>query len=89
MSKWQLSHKDIQEALAETWADDKRPPKNKIMLLDAIKYTVYDPFTPVWREIRELYIIPVLDKVFNGKEDAKSAVNRIIGKVDNLLRQAR
>ena len=71
--------------ISETWADDKRPPKNKKMLLDAIKYTIYDPFTPVWREIRELYIVPALDKVFNGKEDAKSAVNGIITKVNGLM----
>ncbi|MDP3722726.1 MAG: sugar ABC transporter substrate-binding protein, partial [Candidatus Omnitrophota bacterium] len=43
------------------------PPANKAMLNDAVQHVVYEPFIPQWREIFELYILPELDLVFNGK----------------------
>lgn len=93
-----LSGRKAQERLAETgltqpaikdiaraWANDGRVPKNKKMLLAAVKHVVYEPFSPGWREARSLYIVPALDRVFKGKEDAKVAIDKIIKKVDNLL----
>ena len=97
-----LAGKDAQRMLAETgltqpaimdiaeiWADDGKAPKNKKMLLGAMQYVVYDPFTPVWREVRELYIIPVLDRIFNGKSEVTPAINGIVDKVNTLLRGAK
>lgn len=93
-----LTNRGAQEMLAKTglaqpaimdvafdWADDGRIPKNKKMLLEAMKYVVYEPFHPAWREAKELYIIPSLDKVFNGKESAEASVGEIRGKVNELL----
>ena len=72
--------------IARIWADDGKVPRNKKMLIEAMKYVVYDPFTPVWREARELYINAALDRVFSGKEDAKPAIEKVIGKVNKLLK---
>jgi len=71
--------------IAVIWANDGKTPKNKKMLLDAMEYVVYDPFTPVWREAKELYILPALDRVFSGKTAARPAIESIIAKVDGLL----
>ena len=93
-----LSGKEAQEMLAETglaqpaimsvaakWAGDGKDPKNKKMLLQAMQYVVYSPFTPVWREAREMYIFPALDKVFSGRRGAAQAIDGIINKVNALL----
>ena len=55
------------------------------MLDEAMKYVIYEPFHPAWREAKELYINPEMDLVFNGKKSASSAVNEFIGKVNELL----
>jgi multiple sugar transport system substrate-binding protein len=67
------------------WALNDNPPKNKKMLDEAMKYVIYEPFHPAWREAKELYINPELDLVFNGKKSATGAVKSFIDKVDNLL----
>ena len=59
------------------------------MLLEAVKYTIYDPFSPVWREAKELYIMPALDRIFSGKESqVKPVIDKIIPKVNTLLKEA-
>jgi len=73
-------------ASGEHWAGDNKPPRNKKMLNEAMKYVVYDPFSPFWREARELYINPELDMVFIGKKSAEEAVNNFINKVNDLIR---
>ncbi|MFH1593588.1 MAG: sugar ABC transporter substrate-binding protein [Candidatus Omnitrophota bacterium] len=75
------------KSVAEVWAGDDLAPKNKSMLLSAIKHTIYDPFSASWREIKELHIIPALDKIFNGNSEVKPAMDSIIGKVNSLLRE--
>ncbi|MDD5423222.1 MAG: hypothetical protein PHT32_07390, partial [Candidatus Omnitrophica bacterium] len=95
-----LTSKDAQMMLADTglaqparkeiaegphWVGDNNPPKNKKMLNDAMKYVVYDPFHPAWREAREMYINSELDLLFNGKKTAREAVTAFIGKVNALL----
>jgi ABC-type glycerol-3-phosphate transport system substrate-binding protein len=67
------------------WALNDDPPRNKKMLDEAMKYVVYEPFHPAWREAKELYINPELDLVFNGKKKAPDAVKSFIGKVNALL----
>lgn len=97
-----LSGKDAQMALAETglaqpaimsiamsnlWANDGKVPYNKKMLDGAMRYVVYDPFTPVWREAKEMYIIPELELLFGGKKIAQQAVAVFINKVNNLIKR--
>ena len=67
------------------WAGNALPPPHKGMLNDAVRFTVYDPFIPEWREIVELYIIPELDLVFNGHQTAAQAVATFVPHVNNLL----
>ncbi|MDD5681294.1 MAG: sugar ABC transporter substrate-binding protein [Candidatus Omnitrophica bacterium] len=62
-------------------------PRNKAMLNEAIKYVVYEPFHPKWREINELYLAPELDLVFNGTETVKQAVSKIAPEANKLLRE--
>ncbi len=68
------------------WIDSDLPPKNKKMLNDAMKYVIYEPFHPAWREAKELYIIPELDLVFGGKKSVQDAVKGFINKVNGLLK---
>lgn len=97
-----LSGKEAQMALAETglaqpammsiamsslWANDGKIPYNKKMLDAAMKYVIYDPFTPAWREAKEMYIIPELDLLFGGKKTAKAAVAAFINKVNDLIKR--
>jgi len=77
--------KDI--AQSGRWVFDNKPPKNKSMLDEAMKYVIYEPFHPAWREAKELYINPELDMVFSGKRSVEDAVKNFTGKVDNLLKK--
>lgn len=74
-------------AIAESqhWLGGDRPPKNRKMLNGAMKYVVYSPFSPAWRQAQELYINPELDLLFSGKKTAKEAVKAFISKVNGLL----
>lgn len=76
--------KDI--AQSEHWALDNKPPRNKSMLDGAMKYVIYEPFHPAWREAKELYINPELDMVFSGKKSVEEAVKGFTVKVDSLLK---
>lgn len=74
---------DITES--EHWSLNNNPPENKRMLNNAMKYVIYEPFHPSWREAEELYINPELDLVFNGDKPVADAVKSFIGKVNGLL----
>lgn len=71
----------------EHWSLNENPPKNKKMLDDAMRYVVYEPFHPNWREAKELYINPELDLLFRGKKSVDDAVNGFINKVNELLKK--
>ncbi len=75
----------IEIAEGSHWIGGNLPPKNKKMLNDAMKYVIYEPFSPVWREAKELYINPQLDLLFSGKIAAEEAVKGFIKKVNDLL----
>ncbi len=75
----------IEITQSEHWALNDNPPRNKRMLDEAMKYVVYEPFHPAWREAKELYINSELDLVFNEKKKAPDAVKSFIGKVNDLL----
>ncbi len=38
-----------------------------------------------WIEAKAKYIIPELELLFNGKQDAATAANKFVSKVDELL----
>ncbi|MFA5094311.1 MAG: sugar ABC transporter substrate-binding protein [Candidatus Omnitrophota bacterium] len=81
----QPANKKIAEG--EHFALSNKVPLNKKMLNDAVKMTVYDPFSPKWREIRDLYIYPEFDLMFNGLKSVKDAVDAIVPKADELFKE--
>ncbi len=88
----ELAHRGLAQpsriAVAESdaWAKDPAPPANKKMLNDAVKYIVFSPFHPKWREIEEKYLKPQLDLVFNGKKTAAEVLEQVAPEVDRLLK---
>ena len=74
-------------AMGPHFAGNTNPPRNKAMLNEAVRYVVFGPFHPRWREISELYLVPGLDLVFNGTESVKDAVSKITPKANKLLQE--
>ncbi len=74
-------------AEGEHWAGSTKPPLNKKMLNEAVKYVAYEPFHSKWREARDLYINPEFDLVFNGLESPKDAVNKIVPRINELFKE--
>lgn len=72
-------------AESDAWALNDMPPANKEMLNEAVKYIVFDPFHPRWREIEAKFITPELDLLQTGKETAEEAVRKIAPKINQLL----
>ncbi len=62
-------------------------PLNKGMLNEAVKYVVYDPFHIRWREAQDKYITPKLDLINSGKISVEEGFERIVPKVNALLRE--
>jgi len=81
----QPANKKIAEG--EHFAGSNKPPLNKKMLNEAVRYTVYDPFHEKWREARDLYIYPEFDLMFNGLKSVKETVNKVVPEVNKLLQQ--
>ncbi len=79
----QPSRMDV--ASGPAWATSKEPPANKKMLNDAVKYVVFSPFHPRWREIEEKYLKPQLDLVFNGKKTAAEVAQQLAPQMNQLL----
>lgn len=75
----------INVAKGEHWAKDDKPPKNKGMLNKAVEYVVYDPFSPSWREIKQLYIKEKLDLVYMGKLSVEKAMKELEPKINEIL----
>ena len=73
--------------IAKKWARDGKVPENKKMLLQAMEHVRYDPFSHAWREAKELHINPAMDRVFKGKEKPGPAIEGIIDKVNELLKE--
>ncbi len=77
----------ISVAKGPYWAGSKQKPLNKGMLNTAVKYIVFPPFHPRWREVEELYLKPELDLVFNGQKDLDSALKKIVTEGNKILSQ--
>ncbi len=74
-------------SVAEEWASDEEAvPSNKKMLIEAMQYVIYSPFSAGWREAKELYLNPVLDKIFSGRVDAPSGIASVIDKINSLIK---
>lgn len=75
----------IAVAESEHWATHAAPPDNKAMLNEAVRYIVFDPFHPRWREIEDKYLIPAFELVFTGKKTAEQAARELEPKINALL----
>jgi len=67
------------------WAGSKELPLNKAMLNEAVKYAIYDPFNPKWREIQDLYIYPQMDLLYSGDINAKEFADKIVPEINKML----
>ncbi|MCM8793790.1 MAG: sugar ABC transporter substrate-binding protein, partial [Candidatus Omnitrophica bacterium] len=74
-------------AESKHFALDDKLPLNKKMLNEAVKYVIYEPFHPHWREINELYIVPELEMVFNGQRTVEEAIFKIVPEINKLLKK--
>lgn len=72
-------------AKGKAWAKNDMIPKNKKMLDEAVKYSVYGPFNSKWKEIEQRYIQPELELVLRGKESVENAMKKIVLRVDKML----
>ncbi|MBI3314130.1 MAG: sugar ABC transporter substrate-binding protein [Candidatus Omnitrophica bacterium] len=74
-------------AVAEgaSWAKDPNPPANKKMLNEAVKFIVFSPFHPGWREIEAKYLSPKLDLVFSGKKTAEEVLTDVAKQINPIL----
>jgi ABC-type glycerol-3-phosphate transport system substrate-binding protein len=77
-----------QVAEGTAFARNTDPPANKKMLNQAVEDVVYDPFHPKWREIEAKIISPELELLFNGKEDAEEAVQKMVPQVNEFLKSS-
>ncbi|MSR77380.1 MAG: sugar ABC transporter substrate-binding protein [Candidatus Omnitrophica bacterium] len=75
----------IEVAQSDSWAKNTDPPANKQMLNQAVNFVTFSPFHPKWREINDKYIAPQLDLVFNGKQTAQEAVQKIAPHINAVL----
>ncbi len=62
---------------ANTTFLDNQDPKNKKMLLEAVKYVKYPPMCKNWSEVSLSIIGPELDKVWNGTETPEEAMEKL------------
>lgn len=74
-------------AEGKDWALSPKKPKNKKMLNEAVKYVIYEPFTPKWREILDNVITKKLDLVYNGKEKMEDIAQQIDKHADSILHE--
>lgn len=77
----------ITVAEGPAFAGDAQPPANKKMLNQAVKYVVFSPFHPEWREIEAKIIKPKLDLVFNGNKKAEEVIKDIVAEADEALKK--
>lgn len=75
----------VDVASGAAWAQSSEPPANKKMLNEAVKYVVFSPFHPLWREVEEKYLKPQLDLVFNGKKSAAEVARQLTPQMNQIL----
>jgi len=75
----------ITVAESEHWATHPAPTANKQMLNEAVKYIVFDPFHPRWREIEAKLLLPTLELVFTGKKTAEEAARELEPRINAAL----
>ncbi|HRU39171.1 MAG TPA: hypothetical protein P5511_04780, partial [Candidatus Goldiibacteriota bacterium] len=68
-------------ANSEQFLDDQ-PPKNKKIMLTAVKDIVFSPLTSDWEMMNTRYIAPQMDDIWNGKRDAEEVMKSITREIN-------
>ena len=68
-------------ANSEQFLDDQ-PPKNKKIMLTAVKDIVFSPLTSDWEMMNTRYIAPQMDDIWNGKRDAAEVMKSITREIN-------
>lgn len=61
---------------------DDKPPKNKKIMLTAVKDIVFSPLTPHWEQINTRYIGPQMDYIWNGKKTAAEVMKALTKEIN-------
>ena len=69
------------------FAGDKRPPHNKAILNEAVKYGVYPPLPFKWNQIEKSIILPNIEKIFINEKDVDSVIKEIVPKINKALNE--
>ncbi len=72
----------IKLAESKQFMDDQKP-KNKKIMLDAVKYIHFTPLIKEWEEIGIKYISPALDRVWNDEDTAEKALKKITKEIND------
>jgi multiple sugar transport system substrate-binding protein len=64
---------------------DGQKPKNKGMLLEAVKYVTYSPYMDRWNEFLIAYLNPALDKVWAGEKTPEEVLKEVVAKANKEL----
>jgi len=67
------------------FAKSPLPPENKKMLNEAVKYVVFEPDNPKWREAKDKYLNQTLELIFNGQLPLKRGINEAVKKINSFL----
>jgi ABC-type glycerol-3-phosphate transport system substrate-binding protein len=64
---------------------DGKKPRNKRIVLGAVKDVVFYPLHEAWEEINISYTAPALDRVWNGTETAEQAMKKAVPEINELF----
>lgn len=78
---------NIQVAKGSHWAGSSALPENKGMLINAMNYIVFYPFTSKWSEIDTTVIRPAFYFIFTGEKTVEEEVADVVPKVNKLLEE--
>ncbi len=67
------------------WAGVSETPLNRKTLNNAVRYIVYNPFHPKWREAWERFVLPQLDLILNRRVTVKEGLDKMTKEVNALL----
>ncbi|MDD5067720.1 MAG: extracellular solute-binding protein, partial [bacterium] len=69
----------------EYWAKSPEKPLNKKMLNEAVRYTMYEPFNPLWQEAQSKYLGSALDMFFNNEITSGQFARDTVPKLNSLM----
>ncbi len=61
---------------------DGKDPKNKKIVLKAVKNIIFYPLHEDWDEINTAYIAPALDRVWSNRETAEQAMKKVVPEIN-------